>query len=80
MGMTLPAHLSKTGIAEKKLEQIPQGKRSGIVSAIIDTRGEPDWQLGCPTLKMALDAGDVMCTCSDGNTVLIERKTPDDFL
>lgn len=51
-----------------------------ITSAIIDTRGEPDWNLGAPTLKMALDAGDVMCTCSDGTTILIERKTPDDFL
>jgi ERCC4-type nuclease len=51
-----------------------------ITNAIIDTRGEPDWNLGAPTLKMPLDAGDVMCSCDDGNTVLIERKTPSDFL
>ena len=51
-----------------------------ISSAIVDTRGEPDWQLGCPTLRMALDAGDVLAKCDDGATVLVERKTPDDFL
>ena len=79
--MSLPPHLSKTGIAEKKLGEIPTGKKaSKITSAIIDTRGEPDWDFGCPILKMQLDAGDVMATCSDGATVLIERKTPGDFL
>ena len=56
-----------------------------ITSAIIDTREPKDTIQkmtfgGVPTLIMPLDAGDVMATCSDGATVLIERKTPDDFL
>lgn len=54
-----------------------------ITSAIIDTR-EPDHikalNFGVVRITFALDAGDVLCTCSDGCTVLIERKTPDDFL
>ena len=59
--------------------------RPVITSAIIDTREPKDTIQkmtfgGVPTLAMSLDAGDVMCTCDDGATILIERKTPGDFL
>lgn len=55
-----------------------------ITAAMIDSR-EPDWVQkltfdGAATVVTLLDHGDVMATCEDGQILLIERKTPDDFL
>jgi len=52
-------------------------------SILIDSREPPDIQaleFGVPTVVMALAAGDAMVTCDDGNTLVIERKTPGDLL
>jgi ERCC4-type nuclease len=50
---------------------------------VIDTR-EPDWlqgaDFGCKVVTNQLDPGDVMAFCDDGQTLIIERKTPTDFL
>lgn len=55
-----------------------------ITAIIIDSR-EPEWLQaltfgGVPTTVMALEFGDLMAVTDDGHTLLIERKTPDDFL
>lgn len=55
-----------------------------ITSAIIDSRESTAIKKltfgGVPTTVMALDAGDLMATCSDNQIVLVERKTPSDLL
>jgi len=82
--MNLPSTLSKTGVAARKQAQIPQGKKTGIISAIVDTREPEHIQAltfgGVPTVTTALDAGDVMCACEDNSIILVERKTPSDLL
>jgi ERCC4-type nuclease len=55
-----------------------------ITGLFIDTR-EPEWVQrltfeGIPTLVTYLEHGDAMCATDDGQMLLIERKTPDDFL
>jgi ERCC4-type nuclease len=55
-----------------------------IVAAMIDSR-EPSWVQsltfgGIPTVVQQLDAGDVHAVTDDGCVLMIERKTPDDFL
>ncbi len=55
-----------------------------ITAVMIDSR-EPTWvqQLtfgGKPTAVMALAHGDLQVCCDDGAILLVERKTPDDFL
>lgn len=55
-----------------------------ITSAIIDTREPEHIQAltfgNVPTIAIALDAGDVLCTTDDACQILIERKTPSDLL
>jgi len=54
-----------------------------IVSALIDSREPKEIQalnFGVPSVVMALDAGDAIVTCDDGNTLVVERKTPSDLL
>lgn len=54
-----------------------------MISVLIDSREPKEIQaldFGVPTVSMALDAGDVLVTCADGNTLVIERKTPSDLL
>lgn len=55
-----------------------------IQAVVIDSR-EPKWikELnfgGVPTTVAQLDCGDVQVVCDDGEMLVIERKTPDDFL
>lgn len=55
-----------------------------ITAIMIDSR-EPEWVQhlqfgGVPTAVTALDSGDLFATTDDGNMILIERKTPTDFL
>lgn len=55
-----------------------------ITAIMIDTR-EPGWIQkltfgGLPTMVTMLNEGDVMAATSTGEILLIERKTPDDFL
>lgn len=55
----------------------------GISAIIIDSR-EPAWVQdlrfdGIPTSVQLLEQGDLMAAC-DGDLILVERKTPDDFL
>lgn len=55
-----------------------------LLMAIIDSN-EPAWAKalkfgGIPTQVKPLDAGDYLLACSDGATVLVERKAPDDLL
>lgn len=57
---------------------------SNIEAVIIDQR-EPDWVKsltfgGAPVAIGLLDYGDLHVACSDGTLVVIERKTPNDFL
>lgn len=56
----------------------------GISAVICDSR-EPTWVQeltfgGVPTAVAALDYGDLHVLCEDDCTLVIERKTPDDFL
>jgi len=55
----------------------------GLRLVVIDTR-EPDWlkgaNFGCESVINQLDPGDVMAFCDDGQVLIIERKTPTDFL
>ncbi|MCE5207352.1 MAG: hypothetical protein LLG42_03470 [Chloroflexi bacterium] len=56
----------------------------GISTVVIDSR-EPKWVQeltfsGVPTAVAALDYGDLHVLCEDDATLIIERKTPDDFL
>ena len=55
-----------------------------IKSIIIDSR-EPEsihkLDFGnVPKMKMTLDAGDLWVACGDGNTLIVERKEPNDLL
>lgn len=55
-----------------------------ITAVMIDSR-EADWVKkltfnGIPTSVIALDHGDLLAACEDGAMILIERKSPDDFL
>lgn len=55
-----------------------------ITAVIIDSR-EPVWIQnlkfgGIPTSVTMLDTGDILAATSDGHTLIVERKTPDDFL
>lgn len=55
-----------------------------ITAVMIDSR-EPDWVQrltfgNAPTAVTALDYGDLHAVCDDGCILVIERKTPDDFL
>lgn len=60
-------------------------KGNPVISAVVIDSREPEWVQaltfgGLPTSVMQLDAGDLMAVTDDGHTLLIERKTPDDFL
>jgi ERCC4-type nuclease len=55
-----------------------------ITAVLIDSR-EPDWVQnlsfgGLPTAVTALNYGDLRAVCDDECELVIERKTPDDFL
>lgn len=55
-----------------------------IQAIMLDSR-EPTWVQelkfgGIPTAVTTLDTGDVWAVTDDGHTLMIERKTPDDFL
>lgn len=54
-----------------------------IEAVILDSR-EPSWvqnlNFGVPTTVMMMESGDAQVMCSDGVMLLIERKTPEDFL
>lgn len=55
-----------------------------LTAVMIDTR-EPDWVRrltfgGVPTSAVMLEHGDLMVATDDSQIILIERKTPDDFL
>ena len=55
-----------------------------ITAVMIDSR-EPEWVQklrfnGLPTTVTALDTGDVWAVTDDGHTIIVERKTPEDFL
>lgn len=58
--------------------------RKMITAVMIDSR-EPSWVKelrfeGVPVSVATLDAGDLMMATEDGCIVIVERKTPDDFL
>jgi ERCC4-type nuclease len=60
------------------------GEKMSISAIIIDSR-EPDLvkQLNfgdIPTSVQLLEQGDLMAASNDGELILVERKTPDDFL
>ena len=55
------------------------------LSAVVIDNREPDWVQklkfgGVPTSVQMLDAGDIMAATDNGAILLIERKTPNDFL
>ena len=55
-----------------------------ITGIFVDTR-EPDWVQhltfgGLPTMATYLEHGDVMAATDDNQVILVERKTPNDFL
>ena len=55
-----------------------------IRSVVIDSR-EPEWiqnldWFGAEKTISCMDAGDLLAVCEDGTGLLIERKTPTDFL
>lgn len=55
-----------------------------ITAVMIDNR-EPEWVKslkfgGVPVMTTFLDTGDVQAVTDDNHTLIIERKTPDDFL
>lgn len=56
-----------------------------MISAVMIDSREPQWVQnlkfgGIPTMATMLNAGDVWAICDDGSTIMVERKTPDDFL
>ncbi len=56
----------------------------GIEAIVVDSR-EPEWVQkltfnGIPTMVQYMEHGDLMAACDDGSLILVERKTPDDFL
>ena len=55
-----------------------------LSACVVDAR-EPDWVLklqfgGVPTSTMQLESGDFLLACDDGTMIVVERKTPNDFL
>ena len=55
-----------------------------LKSVIIDSR-EPDWVknlswYGVKKTVMEIEYGDIWAICDDGNTLVIERKEPEDFI
>lgn len=56
----------------------------GILAAMIDQREPKFFQEltfgGVPTIVTLLDTGDFHLACDDGALLVVERKTPDDFL
>lgn len=59
-------------------------RRKMIRSVVIDSR-EPEWiqtlqWFGAEKTISCMDAGDLLAICDDGAGLLIERKTPTDFL
>ncbi len=55
-----------------------------ISSLIIDSR-EPDWVkalsfYGAKKIVLEMEYGDIWATCDDGQTLVIERKEPEDFI
>lgn len=55
-----------------------------IKSVIVDSR-EPDWVqrlgfYGAKKIVMEMEYGDIWATCEDGQTLVIERKEPEDFI
>lgn len=55
-----------------------------IINCLIAFNEPPEFHSiefdNAPTLVVPLNAGDAILTCSDGNTLVVERKTPSDFL
>lgn len=55
-----------------------------IRSVIVDSR-EPEWVqnlrfYGAKKIIMEMEYGDIWATCDDGQTLVIERKEPEDFI
>lgn len=55
-----------------------------IKSVIVDSR-EPEWVqnlrfYGAKKIIMEMEYGDIWATCDDGQTLVIERKEPEDFV
>jgi ERCC4-type nuclease len=55
-----------------------------IAAVTIDSR-EPEWIQklqfgGVPTTTACMETGDLWAACDDGSMLIVERKTPDDFL
>lgn len=55
------------------------------LEAVVIDRREPEWVQalrfgGLPVMAAELEYGDIQALCTDGCTLLIERKTGDDFL
>jgi ERCC4-type nuclease len=68
----------------ERAKPAPKEIKMAITAVMIDSR-EPDWVQklsfgGVPTVVTALDYGDLHVACDDGSILVIERKTPDDFL
>ena len=57
---------------------------SNTIQAVIIDKREPDWvkslDFSAPTISDILDAGDLQIATSDSVRLVIERKTPSDFL
>lgn len=55
-----------------------------ITAVMIDTREPPSIQQlkfnGVPTMVTFLETGDALAVTDDGHTIIVERKTPEDFL
>jgi ERCC4-type nuclease len=54
-----------------------------LQAILLDSREPSEVQqmdFGCPTSITMLETGDLWASCADGNLVVIERKTPNDFL
>ena len=59
-------------------------KKKMVRSIIIDSR-EPEWVqnlnfYGAKKTVMEMEYGDIWATCDDGQTLVIERKEPEDFV
>lgn len=54
-----------------------------MLAVLIDSREPSEIQtadFGCSSVVMALETGDLWASCADGALLVIERKTPSDFL
>lgn len=55
-----------------------------LTAVVVDTREPKEIQKltfgGLPVVAQYMEHGDLMGACSDGEMILVERKTPDDFL